>query len=138
MSSQQNPSMEPAKTSSVDPLIGKQVSTRWSPGGPFIDGDIIEYDPANGMYKVIYAANTPKEFSCWVDMKKILPEDIDWEGFDQVPSTVEQNGQDSDDDNAEKVNKSVKKITVCTQTQMRPAKPKSKSKSKTSRVKKSA
>ncbi|XP_058724406.1 myosin-2A-like isoform X2 [Vicia villosa] len=31
---------------------------------------------------------------------KILPEDIDWEGFNQIPSTVEQNGQDCDNDNA--------------------------------------
>ncbi|XP_050914341.1 protein EMSY-LIKE 3 [Lathyrus oleraceus] len=137
----QDPSVEPAKAAPKDPLIGKKVCTRWSsPNGPFYEADITEYDPAKGTYKVVYGANTPKEFYYWVDLKKILPEHVEWEGADHVPSTVEEN-EDSDNDNAEeKVKKGVKMSIRCTQTLTRPAVPKSKSKSKSkaSKTKESA
>ncbi|KAL5059452.1 hypothetical protein RYX36_031056 [Vicia faba] len=112
----QDPSVEPAEAASLNPLIGEKVYTRWEPDGPFIEGDIIEYDPAKDMYKVIYHANTPKAICDWIDLKEILPEGIEWEGIDPIPSTVEQNGQDSDNDNAEKVKISRKKSTMCTRT----------------------
>ncbi|KAL5059453.1 hypothetical protein RYX36_031057 [Vicia faba] len=108
-----------SSAASLDPLIGMQVYTRWSPGGPFIEGDIIQYDSAKDMYKVAYNANTPNEFCDWIDMKEILPPNVEWEGINHigVPSTVEQNGQDSDNDNAEKVKISTKKSTMCSRSQ---------------------
>lgn len=47
MKSVQNPAVEPAKAASVDPLIGKKISTKRSePDCPYYDAVITDYDPA--------------------------------------------------------------------------------------------
>ncbi|XP_004497308.1 protein EMSY-LIKE 3-like [Cicer arietinum] len=93
----QPPSVEPAKGEvSLDVLIGKKVCVQCPERDyKFYDADIIDYDPVKGLHKVVYDANQATEYHEWIDLRKVFPEDIEWEHINDIciSHRQEQNGK---------------------------------------------
>ncbi|XP_073221689.1 uncharacterized protein [Cicer arietinum] len=79
-SEQEDPAVEPAKAKSVHPLIGKKVYIKWlGVKKHFFYAEITDYDPAKGKHKVVYDPHKPSKLYEWIDLKEVLPEDIQWD-----------------------------------------------------------
>ncbi|KAG9456690.1 hypothetical protein H6P81_001198 [Aristolochia fimbriata] len=80
--SSQLPPNEPNEASTVNPLIGRKVKTRWPADNSFYDAVITEYDSVKDLHALVYDMYAPNETWEWVNLKEISPEDIRWEGED--------------------------------------------------------
>ncbi|KAJ4827166.1 hypothetical protein Tsubulata_025822 [Turnera subulata] len=67
-----------AEATSSDPLIGKEVWTRWPDDNHFYKALISQYDHKTGRHALVYDKNTDAETWEWVNLKEISPEDIRW------------------------------------------------------------
>ncbi|CAI0450321.1 unnamed protein product [Linum tenue] len=74
---------EPAAPTSVNPLVGRKVWTRWPEDNNFYEALITDYKPEEGTHALVYDMNTEDETWEWVNLKEIPPEDIRWEHEDQ-------------------------------------------------------
>lgn len=69
---------EPAEGATFDPLIGKQVRTRWPDDNNFYQAVITDYNPVEGRHALVYDIGTANETWEWVNLSEISPEDIQW------------------------------------------------------------
>ncbi|KAJ3707383.1 hypothetical protein LUZ61_011088 [Rhynchospora tenuis] len=63
-------------------LIGKKIWTRWPEDNTFYEAIIKEYDPNKGKHALVYDIGMTSETWEWINLKKIAPNDIRWEGED--------------------------------------------------------
>ncbi|KAL8500708.1 hypothetical protein ACS0TY_020334 [Phlomoides rotata] len=73
---------EPAEGASLDPLVGRRVSTRWPDDNSFYDAIITDYNAVEGRHFLVYDFGTDHETYEWVNLSEIPPQDIQWEGED--------------------------------------------------------
>lgn len=71
-------------TTSTEPvacnsLVGKQVWLKWPKDNMFYEATITDYNATEGTHAVVYNINTRDEEWEWVNLNKILPDDIRWE-----------------------------------------------------------
>ncbi|OIV95444.1 hypothetical protein TanjilG_06906 [Lupinus angustifolius] len=76
------PSKAPAQAEELDRLIGRKAMIRWPSDEQFYEVTITEYDPSQGMHKLVYDNNEVNETFEWSDINQIPREDIQWIGED--------------------------------------------------------
>ncbi|XWS35475.1 hypothetical protein CRYUN_Cryun20dG0000500 [Craigia yunnanensis] len=70
--------IEPVEGATFDPLIGKNVRTRWPDDNNFYEAVITDYNPVEGRHALVYDIGTANETWEWVNLSEISPEDIQW------------------------------------------------------------